>query len=101
MTARWLPIQYRDFYDIPRMLVVEYANRLYLFDAPFDDEADAYADHYTVYRLAESSRNKLELDSWASLTCSGEKVGLVPVATVEFDESRISDRIFRSLGVGP
>lgn len=103
MTPGWLPIQYRDFYDIPRMLVVEHANRLYLFDAPFDDGAGEYADQYTVYRLPESSRNTLKRDSWLDLASMGEKIGQVPVTNVELDQSKrrlINDRIFEQLGVG-
>jgi len=39
-TTDWLSIRYRDFYDIPRAVVVEWCDLLYLFDCPFDEEAD-------------------------------------------------------------
>jgi hypothetical protein len=104
MTGAWLPIHYRDFYDVPRMLVVEYSARLYLLDAPFDEEADEYADVYTVYRLPDASRHRVELDSWGGLAATGERIGQVPVAEVEFDDSKrrlINDEIFRRLGIAP
>jgi hypothetical protein len=102
VTESWLPFQYRDFYDVPRMIVVERASNLYLFDAPFDDAADEYADRYTVYRLPESSRSVISLDSWVGLAAAGEPIGRLSVSEVEFDESRrrlINDRVFDRLPV--
>ena len=32
--ASWLPITYRDFHDIPRMILVEFEDAFYLFDCP-------------------------------------------------------------------
>lgn len=104
MTGSWLPIRYRDFYDVPRMLIVEYVGHLYLFDAPFDDEADEYSDRFTVYRLPDESRSKVELDSWAELPGDGEAIGQVPMEDVEFDETKrqlMSAHVFRDLGVDP
>ena len=34
--AGWIPIRYRDFYDVPRAVVVEFRGKLYLFDSLFD-----------------------------------------------------------------
>ena len=38
----WANIQYRDFYDVPRIFVADYQGRLYLFDCPFDEALDDY-----------------------------------------------------------
>lgn len=44
----WLPIQYRDFYDVPRMVGVSYHGRLCLLDSSFDPEKDEYSDDFLV-----------------------------------------------------
>lgn len=100
MTGSWLPIDYRDFYDVPRMIVVERGGQLYLFDAPFDDAADNYADRYAVYRLPESAREEIRSDSWVGLPAAGQRVGDIPVSEVEFDETKrrlINDDVFSRL----
>jgi hypothetical protein len=97
MTGSWLPIEYRDFYDVPRMIVVERRGQLYLFDAPFDDAADDYADHYAVYRLPESAREEVGSNSWVGLAAAGQRVGDVAVSEVELDETKrrlINDNVF-------
>ena len=55
MTTTWLPIRYRDFYDLPRAVVVEFRDEMYLFDCLFDREIDEYESTYTVYLLPTSS----------------------------------------------
>jgi len=98
----WLPIRYRDFYDVPRLVVVKYHGCLYIFDSPFDDELDDYADHFTVYRQPESAIARLDDPSWAGLSSGGEEVGRVAVADVEFDETKresVSDSVFTLLGI--
>jgi hypothetical protein len=100
----WLPIQYRDFYDIPRLIVVERGGQLYLFDCPFDDESDEYSDHFTVYRLPSSARGRLDDPSWLDLAQLGEVVGRVTTDGTEFDPSRrrfLSDAVFRRLAGSP
>lgn len=99
---RWLAIQYRDFYDIPRLVVVSYGGQLYLFDSPFDDDADEYSDHFTVYRLRPEAGARIEDASWLELVRLGEPIGRVRTDEVEFDPSKrhlISDAVFRRLGV--
>lgn len=59
-SERWIPIRYREFYDIPRAFVIENAGELLLFDCPFDDVADSYGDSYTVIRLDPSAKATLD-----------------------------------------
>lgn len=99
---RWLSVRYRDFYDVPRLIAVEHGGRVYLFDSPFDDEIDDYADHYTIYRLPQGVVARLEDPSWEGLAAGGEEIGRVPVTDVEFDETkreRLNASVFRRLGV--
>lgn len=99
----WLPIRYRDFYDIPRMIIVAYRDELYLFDSPFDAKADEYSDWFTVYRLPSSIGERVDEESWEGLPGSGEKIGRVATSDVEFDPSKrrsISSAVFDGLGSG-
>ena len=51
MADRWLPIRYRDFWDVPRLIVVETEGRVLLLDSAFDDVLDEFSPEYTVYDL--------------------------------------------------
>jgi len=98
----WLSMRYRDFYDVPRLVAVEYGGRVYLLDSPFEERTDEYADHYTIYRLPESAVALLERPSWEGLASVGEEIGRVPVTDVEFDETkreRVNASVFRRLGI--
>src|SRR4051794_29503381 len=50
-TMEWVPIQYREFYDRPRMIVAEYRGRSYLFNCSFDEALDDYSPDYAVFVL--------------------------------------------------
>jgi hypothetical protein len=96
----WLPIQYRDFYDVPRLIAVERTGEIYLFDCPFDDETDEYSDWFVIYRLPPENRGLLDEASWRSLTSLGEPVGRLAVKDIELDPSRrraINDAVFRKM----
>jgi hypothetical protein len=46
-----LSIRYRDFYDVPRLVIAESAGRWYLPDCLLNDDNDVYADHFVACRL--------------------------------------------------
>ena len=83
----WAPIRYRDFYDFPRMFVVEYGNRVYLFDCPFDDELDEYGGDYAIYVMPFDTPVP-DSGSWEMLRHCGDLLGRVPTGAVTFDETR-------------
>ena len=96
---RWVPIRYRDFYDLPRIFLAEHQGRTLLFDCPFDDVRDDYRDHYRVYELA-SGVAVPEEGSWHGLARAGRFLGEVPVAAVAFDPTRraaVDDAVLTSL----
>ena len=65
--AGWLPIrQYRDFWDVPRMFLVDSDGRSMLFDCAFDEEREDFGDQYRVYLMPPLSNGELE-GSWADL----------------------------------
>jgi len=85
----WLPIKYRDFYDFPRMFVVQNLGATFLFDCPFDEAADDFSRNYVVYRLASESGGGIDASKdWSHLPASGVRVGTVRVMDVRFDEIR-------------
>jgi len=96
----WLPIRYRDFYDVPRMFVVELPRAVYFFDGRFDDAADEYPQAYRVYQLPPG-RAADEPRSWDGLERLGHLVAEVPVPSVLFDPSRraaVDDAVLQALG---
>jgi len=98
--ATWLPIQYRDFYDIPRAFVVEREGATYFFDCPFDAALDEYPDLYHVYRLPPSARRIVDAASWVGLENEGTFLADVPVKSVSFDPTRraaIDEQVFDSV----
>jgi hypothetical protein len=95
-------MRYRDFYDIPRAIVVEWHGRLYLFDCLYDYDADDYESAYTVYRLPDDIRAQLDEMSWTDLGHRGEKVGSIETAHVEFDKTKrkgLDPAVFDQLGL--
>ena len=88
MSEMWPHIRYRDFYDVPRAIVVLWNDTLYLFDCLYDYEADDYAPAYTVYRLPADLESTIDQISWTDLGHRGLRLGSVPTSLVELDRSR-------------
>jgi hypothetical protein len=83
--SEWLPIRYRDFYDIPRAFVVEHGGRLYLFDCLFKHEEDDYESDFSIYRIPIDIAEQIDLISWTDLAHRSELVGQVSTEAVQFD----------------
>ena len=82
------PIQYRDFYDVPRMFIVQFNGKTYLFDCPFDEREDEYSTHYSVFLMPPLDTADLTGD-WRQLpTMAVQLIGKVLVSDVEFDASK-------------
>ncbi len=100
MSERWLPIRYRDFYDVPRAFVVEHAGDLLFFDCPFSQALDDYGDEYTVYRVSDELRDRIDVISWTDLGNQCERIGVVPTEAVAFDATKrraINAEVFKLL----
>jgi hypothetical protein len=83
----WEKITYRDFYDVPRMFLVRYRNRQFLFDCIFDEREDEYGSSYRVMEMPDLNDDVLSGD-WRRLPRIALKlIGEVPVAEVRFDPS--------------
>jgi len=82
----WCPIvEYREFYDVPRMVLFDWNGDRYLIDCPFDDVKDDYADNYGVYLL---DRNVVVSADWTGMSLKGKVLGQVHVAAKLFDKTR-------------
>jgi hypothetical protein len=88
MPERVKIIDYRDFYDVPRALVVQWSGRTFLFDCPFNDQLDDYADSYVVYELPEYSPWDLERAWPQPSEIVSRRIGTVPVNGVGFDSTK-------------
>jgi hypothetical protein len=88
-SEQWVPFVYRDFYDLPRMLVFMADGRCYLFDCVFDQEADEYSPDYQVWELPVASLSDLPAGSWADvLRRALRRLGSLPVKSLRLDETR-------------
>lgn len=84
----WSPIQYRDFWDVPRIFLVHHQGALFLFDCDFDDELEDFPDSYKVYVLPELT-DEQRAGSWDKFHEQAIRfVGEVPIERVKFDPSK-------------
>ena len=82
------PINYRDFWDYPRIFFVEDGGRLYLFDCQFDGATEDYPDDYQIFRMPPLTDADYA-GSWAPLwERATARLGTVQVSEVTFDPTR-------------
>ena len=80
-------IVYREFYDVPRMIVLRREGSLILLESVFDTETDDYSDRYKVFLLPNISEDELQ-GSWEGLSSKASKsLGEILVRVVEFDRT--------------
>jgi hypothetical protein len=86
--TQWAPIRYMGFWDVPLNFLVPYNGQWFLFDCPFDDDLDDYAENYQVYLMPEIPDQELPKD-WTTLPGRAiRRLGKVPVASVKFDPTK-------------
>jgi hypothetical protein len=79
---------YRDFYDVPRMIIVNHRGQKLLLDCKFDDSLDDYPTIYKLYILPNEIDEKSE-KSWEAMPARAVKyVGEIPVKCVIFDHTK-------------
>lgn len=83
-----IAIQYREFYDVPRVFVAAYDGVTFVFDASFDDGVDDYPDQYAIYTLPTVAAADLA-GPWDALRSRAVRhLGTMPVSAVRFDPTR-------------
>ncbi|MCP5007848.1 MAG: hypothetical protein GY941_28520 [Planctomycetes bacterium] len=81
-------IIYREFYDVPRVFLVNYKGDFILFESLFNDDSDDYSSDYIVYLMPKLSEEELK-GSWENISLRADrKIGSVPVKDIQFDETK-------------
>jgi formiminotetrahydrofolate cyclodeaminase len=85
---QWGPIVYREFHDVPRVIMVSDGTRNYLFDSVFDEALDEYRDSYDIYEMPKLSEEEMK-SSWLKIEQRALRhLGRVPVKEVSFDSTK-------------
>jgi hypothetical protein len=85
---RWIPIRYRDFWDVPRIFLAQDGAQSYLFDCNFDEATGDYPDTYKVYTIPTITDESLPKDWDLLLPMVTAYLGEIPLQRVQFDASR-------------
>lgn len=86
--SQWAPIQYREFWDVPRIFLVPYRGRWFLFDCPLDERTEDFPDAYQVYVIPEPTGEELS-GSWDKLHEKATHcLGKVAISAARFDSSK-------------
>jgi hypothetical protein len=78
--------QYREFYDVPRALIVRLGAQILFLDCPFEAARDEYPDEYQVYLLPAD--HPVAETSWTGVELLGQWMGRVPVSSIRFDSTK-------------
>jgi len=90
------PFAYREFYDVPRAIILTYRGRSLFLTSTFEEERDDYSLAYEVYEIPTDVARIATLESrefhptpssWIGIEKSGTLLGSVPVAAVNFDRT--------------
>ena len=83
---QWVGFEYREFFDVPRSIVLPLEDRLLLLESAFSDEESDYSADYELYLLPRD----VDLSgSWRQLSATAvRRLGAIPVAHVQFDATR-------------
>jgi hypothetical protein len=84
----WIPISYREFFDIPRSFICTWQGKSLFFDCPFNNEGDKYPEVFQVYLLPEGHGTE-RTETWPlnhdkSIGCFGK----IPTHQLVFDPTR-------------
>lgn len=81
-------VQYRDFWDFPRIFLVSHEQSLFLFDCELDEDVEDFSSEYKVFLMPELSEADLS-GSWNKLSERAIRfLGEIPVSEVRFDQTR-------------
>ena len=82
-----VPFVYRDFYDVPRLVVFQHEGRCILLESAYDAALDDYSSDYAEFQL--NVRELLDLpESWVGIREGATRLGRIPISKVLFDSSR-------------
>jgi hypothetical protein len=83
--SKWRPTAYREFYDVPRAIIISDESRNCLLTSLFDEALDEYRDIYEMPKLSDEEVK----GSWLKFEQRAIRhLGHVPVKEVSFDASK-------------
>lgn len=89
--------EYRDFYDIPRLMVaMDEFGRVWVLDCEFNENFDDYEDYYRVYLLGPGAFPEEAISNHLDGERGAEAV-LIPTSSVQFDVTRRSSFVLGGL----
>lgn len=88
MMPEWIPIDYRDFYDFPRLVAFSHEGSWFMLDCSFDDGVDGYPDVYRVLAVRQDDVTLLAKPDWREVVERASYLGDVELASVQFDSTR-------------
>ena len=80
--------EYRDFWEVPRLLVCTVNGIEILLDSEFDEATNEYASHYKVYAMPPELDPDAPEATEERLSAEAEYLGSIPVAAIEFDATK-------------
>lgn len=84
--AQWIGFEYREFFDVPRSIVLSLDDHLVLLESAFSDEESDYSPDYELYLLPSDTDLS---GSWRRLSAAAiRRLGAIPVSHVQFDATR-------------
>jgi hypothetical protein len=83
--ADWLAIDYRGFYDLPRLIRVGFEGAVLFFDCSFNEALDDYEDHYTVYRVGGVDAQ--HANDWRAYLTPANRIGTIKVGDLQLDRT--------------
>jgi hypothetical protein len=87
VTSR-LPIKYMGYHDVPLVFLTRHHNQTFLFECPFLNDLEDYAEAYKVYLMPEIEDADLPKD-WTRLAARATRfIGEVSVDKARFDDTR-------------
>jgi hypothetical protein len=83
-------VEYRDFYDVPHLLLVDGGQGDYwMLDGSFDDVLDDYSPDYTI---SHAGNDRDAARAYFAAVCAGstrsDVLARIPCSRVEFDPTR-------------
>jgi hypothetical protein len=80
--------EYRDFWEVPRLIVCTVGGIEILLDSEFDEAANRYASHYKVFAMPPELDPESPDAAEELLTVEAEYLGSIPVGAIEFDPTK-------------
>lgn len=80
--TRWIRITYRHYWDFARVFSLQFEGEKFVFDSPFLELKDEYADYFIVYKCDKNPDDPFDT------YCSLPVVDIFPVVSLVMDDSR-------------